>query len=280
MGETFKIIPTEDPSTVSFMVKVSTQELRPEMMPSVGTAYRDIKLGERKRVNEGWGEYQYAAMTSTDDGFVNFIFVKPPQNTDNPSDIKPFRSWASYEDGIDWPPVLEALPNGKIIEFTEDNAFPYVKQSSFNGVESSVPRVLVRYSLRPRFTGKTLVRTSLYLGSDKWDAKRLEMLQPMPGPVRWNHVNTSEDLTARYGPLLHGDIQIPAFGGVRTWTENSTNPVDTPPQTVGEILPATNFTTWKPYRVAAKQDFVDGLWRKTISVAYPPPRKLLTEVLM
>ena len=282
MAEVFKLVPTPDPSRVSIRVKVSTANIRDGQIPDVGTPYRDLANTDARRVTEegesgiGWGDYIYAYLQpSESDGFIEFIYVRPntPQEIANPV---PFRSWTSYErlKESEFPAVLEVLPSGRVIDFSENNAFPFNKPVNDFTDYASTPRILVRYALRPPFDGEVKVRTDLYLSASKWSDRALEVVTPQPSRVRWNHLTTTEDL----GECLHDTIVIPAFGVVTTRASGQIR--NAPPTTETEILPPTNYISWEDHRISATQEYTDGLWLVTIKTAYCPEKLDLTATLL
>lgn len=268
MSETWKLVPTADPQTWSFVVKASTLDLRPEDQPKLDTPYEDIGFGERKRCNEGWGKHIYKeTRPSQDDGMIELLFVKPLAVDANSkvSPPIPFRSSWNNESGIDWPPVLERLPSGKIIDFTSDNDFPF---SKLIGAETkTTPRILVDWAWRERFQGFTRVRTDIYLSPVPWGPTTMDFDKPLPQPVQWNQTTTTE----RFEACLHGEIVIPAFGGVTT---DSGDP--SPPPTTGKVIPATNMVGWQDRWIMKDQQYVNGQWVITFKWAIAPDRHPIT----
>jgi hypothetical protein len=271
MAEVFKITPTPHPSRMSFRVEYPTALIRDGGLPNVGDLYRDLSGMDSRRVTEegtdfGWGDYTYADQEKCEsDGFIVLTYVRPntPEDIANP---KPFRSFWSNEESVSWPPVLEQLPSGRIIDFTQDNSFPFYKTVAAGNTEISTPRILVNYALRKQYDGPTSVRTDFYLSSVPWGPNALEVKHPQPNHVYWNQTSTSEDL----GFCLHDTIVIPAFGAVASTTSGVTS--NTPPATEGKILPATNYIGWTDRRISATQEYVNGLWIITIKTAKAPKR--------
>jgi len=278
MSETWKLVPTANPEQWSFVVKVSTQDLRPEMQMKIDTPYKEVQIGERKRVNEGWGEYLYKETTpSQDDGFIELLFVAPPNKDANGDLVQPtpYRSTPSFESNVPWPPVLEELPNGKYIDFNEDNRIPF---QAVGGTEDKyIPRTKITYNLRPAWQGLTLVITEEYLSSVPWTVDQLAVDQPSPQEVRFELFAQNAQDVRVIPPCLHGDIEMPALGGVTTYPYGGGDEGYRPAVDNPMTFLATNHEEWQPYRVRASQEYSNGVYRITIATAYPPNTDDLVE---
>lgn len=275
-GLNYGYIPTENPEEWILAEFRSRDWVTFEKLPKIGMKYREWAGRDEGRVKLH-GDWVY--LTSKDrqtagDGSIGMSFSwGRPWSVDEIARPVPFRSWISNEKGVDWPPVLEPLPNGEIIHFDESDDFPYSKTIDYSSKLVSTPRALVRFSMRAAWTKSTAVRTDLYLSPVKWGPRALEVIEPMEQRVRWNHLTTSEDL----GECLHDTIYIPALGEVSAYVSTGGGTYSTAaPPTTAEVLPATNFTSWEDHRIAASQEYVEGLWLITIKTALCPEKLPLT----
>jgi hypothetical protein len=282
MSETFKVVPTPNPEKWAFVVKVSTQELRPGMEPKVGSKYEDIGIGERKRVGEGWGDYRYAeTRPSQDDGMIELLFVPPdlPTELDEDGLPKPFRVTPSETQYNNWPPFLETNPRtGNQIDFVSDNdGFPitYTRGAAGSGnyVNTVTPRVHVDYLLRPQWNGATRIEKREYLTSKPLPAEMLATNVPIPNTIRF-------ELLADLNPdvreitCLHGEITIPSLGSIST--DNGSTQGYKGALLQGRNYAETNMTEWETHVYSVDQQYENGFYYTQIMVAFAPPMEPLT----
>lgn len=272
------LVPTENPDEDLLAVFISRDRVDfDKPLPKLGTKLRDFAYKDEAliRLFGDWIYLNTKDRQTAGDGSIGMSFTfGRPWTAAELAAPKPFRSTWNNEEGVDWPPVLERMPSGKVIDFTEDANFPFNKLLGDGVTSVTTPRVLVDWALRDRWTGKTLVRTDLYLSPVPWGPETMAFDEPMPQPVRWNQTTTSESFEA----CLHGEIIIPAFGATTRQVGSTTS--QTPPLTEGKIIPATNMESWEDRYVNKREDYIDGMYLYTFKWGIAPPKHPIVSRLL
>lgn len=255
-GGYFDLLPTPDPSQLSFRVKEHAADFQATQMPAVGTRYAQCSmLPVRPKIQlEGYNDYVYI-MCQREGDLLWFYFGKnktPAQRN------TPFRSFYDNQDYA-WPAVLESL---SIIESS-------FMQSVYTGTSTqTAPSYFARYRYRPPVSYNSLVLIEQFLSEVPWDRGELIHPQPVPTDINATFVGVSVD----FPRCLHDHVTFPELvpdaqivEGAGTENAQSQDNLDT-------VFPATNFTDWAPFILRDTQQPTGGIWLREKVTIYPPPK--------
>lgn len=256
-GGYFDLLPTPDPSQLSFRVKEHAADFQATQMPAVGTRYAQCSmLPVRPKIQlEGYNDYVYI-MCQREGEFLWFYFGKnktPAQRN------TPFRSFYDNQNYA-WPAVLEA------IYFVKSTTFV---QSVYTGTTTqTAPSYFPRYRFRPQVPYNSTILIEQFLAEVPWEREDLTHPQPVPTDINASYVGINIDFPrclhgkATFPELVPGALIVDGVG-----TENPRGDLNTSEM----IFPATNFEDWSPFVPRDTQQPTGGLWLREKVTIYPPP---------
>lgn len=239
----------------SILVLVPGRTHNPADDPDYGTTYAAALLSTREQVDK-YGDFimTMPAEDGVPEGYLGWWFATPMEDAQKKQAYRTERRF----DGKDWPDIVHG------IRFPIDRKFPRSQYAAVNGVKTLVsgPSVHVRPIVTPGGTYGSWFTIEHFISTTPYP--RFNYETAVPGTVPW-------DLPGRVGQVtgLHEDIIIPA---VPTVTSMVAGDVGNATASVlsGELVPATNQTTWRPQVVLDEAPFQNGFYRRTKITVHPP----------
>lgn len=255
-GGYFDLLPTPDPSQLSFRVKEHAADFQATQMPAVGTRYAQCSmLPVRPKIQlEGYNDYVYI-MCQREGDLLWFYFGKnktPAQRN------TPFRSFPDNKDFV-WPAVLERI----------DIIRSSFVQSVYTGTTTqTAPSYFPRYRSRPPVPYNSAVLVEQFLAEVPWEREDLTHPQPVPTDVNGVYLGMS----INFPRCLHGTEIFPELipGAQVVEGAGSQDPIGDL-NTGYMLFPATNFRDWAPFVYSDTQQPTNGLWLREKVTIYPPP---------
>lgn len=267
----FELLPTRDPSRVSFRVSEPAQTFRASQIPKQGQRYGECASLIRSRSEQDdYKHYTYQYLDRDGDNLW-FYFAFPYSTTTDPVTGKPlnqvpFNTFPTSKRWT-WPAVLHRLI------FTPD-AIPIVSavpnQSDTRGFSQAfVQRLIPRRVFTPQTTALCECIVEQFVSDSPFTD--LEHPQPVEGEIEWDLPGTSGRLS-----VLHPRIEVPAGGVPYTVVINAT-PTQFAPIGEKRIFPATNFIDWEPFVVSDEVVRENGVYFRERVTIYPPaPNERIT----
>ena len=260
----FELLPTRDPSRVSFRVCESVQSFRASGVPKQGQKYGECSALIRSRSEQdGYKDYTYQYMDS-DGTNLWFYFAFPYSTTIDPVTGKPlnqvpFNTFPTSKRWT-WPSVLHRLiftPSEVPIVTAVPSA------SSDNGFgQAFVQRLVPRRVFTPDTTALCECIVEQFVSDSPWTD--LEHQQPVPGEIEWELPGTAGRLSC-----LHPRIEVPSGGVPYTVVINAT-PTQFSPIGSTRVFPATSFVDWEPFVVSDEVVRENGVYFRERVTIYPP----------
>jgi hypothetical protein len=262
------ILPTRNPSEISFRVRAQAQNFRPHNIPTVGDAYKNTNIPGVARANtDGLGDYVYCYMSKESDTLW-FYFCKNKTAAERNTPFNTYYTSRQWR----WPNILND------IEFVPDNAFPLVSQvplveSSVGSVTPTVSvasvyaaRLIERMNITPEALALSMCKVEQFTSDVPWSAAELTHPQPTEGVVSWDFNGAKGSITC-----LHPDIKIPARGkAYTTIIDGNTLSAEPSPNVPNREFPATNFEAWEPFVVSDDVVRENGVYFRERVTIYPP----------
>lgn len=268
MAETpvlFNTVVTPNPQELAFYQLVASTSMRPDLIPAIGTTYREWAntFSPPIRISEGWGDYVFTTtkegpvIKSTSDRYMAFYFAKNKTQAERDTPFAEYPTNRNYS----WPPVLEELV------FIRNWVLPMTGANASGTV--SVPRVFAHRKIIPAAVVNSRCMVQLFLSEVEWPATYFNNQQPIPTEVSWQFLGNQDNI----GRCLHGDIVIPSEGGGQAIFGAGTQGTASISSTPNQIFPATTFLTWRPFVLDHTQEYVEatGQFLRQKIIIYPPP---------
>jgi hypothetical protein len=259
----FELLPTRDPSTVSFRISESAQTFRSSQIPKQGTKFGNTVFIQTRAQQDNYANYTYQYMSRDGDNLW-FYFTFPYSETIDPTTGLPLNQvpYNTYTTNKrwQWPVVLHRLI------FVPD-AIPIISATpnpddTKGYSQLFTQRLVPRRVITPSTSALCECLVEQYVSDVPWPT--VEHPQPVDGEVEWDLPGTSGSITC-----LHPRIEIPSSGRAYTVIVNAT-PTST--ASIGEkrIFPATNFEDWEPYVLSDEVTRENGVYFRERVTIYPP----------
>ena len=259
----FELLPTRDPSTVSFRISESAQTFRSSQIPKQGTKFGNTVFIQTRAQQDNYANYTYQYMSRDGDNLW-FYFTFPYSETIDPETGLPLNQvpYNTYTTNKrwQWPVVLHRLI------FVPD-AIPIISATpnpddTKGYSQLFTQRLVPRRVITPSTSALCECLVEQYVSDVPWPT--VEHPQPVDGEVEWDLPGTSGSITC-----LHPRIEIPSSGRAYTVIVNAT-PTST--ASIGEkrIFPATNFEDWEPYVLSDEVTRENGVYFRERVTIYPP----------
>lgn len=266
-----ELLPTPDPSTISFRISESAQTFRTGDIPKQGTKFADTRLTKSRVQQDNFANYTYQYM-SREGANLWFYFTFPystviDSETGLPKNQVPFNTFTTNK-RWSWPSVLHRLifvPSQVPLITAVPNP-----DDSKGYAQAFVERLVPRRVFTPATNALCECLVEQFVSDAPWDT--VEHPQPVDGEVEWDLPGTSERIQC-----LHPRIEIPASGRPYTVIVNAT-PYATAPIGQNRIYPATNFEDWAPFVVSDEVVRQNGVYFRERVTIYPPaPNERIVE---
>jgi hypothetical protein len=259
----FELLPTRDPSTVSFRISESAQTFRSSQIPKQGTKFGNTVFIQTRAQQDNYANYTYQYMSRDGDNLW-FYFTFPYSETIDPVTGQPLNQvpYNTYTTNKrwSWPAVLHRLifvPDSLPLITAVPNA------SDAKGYSQAfVQRLVPRRVFTPPTSALCECLVEQFVSDTPWPT--MEHPQPVDGEVEWELPGTSERITC-----LHPRIEIPSSGRPYTIVVNAT-PTNTSQIGSKRIFPATNFEDWEPFVLSDEVTRENGVYLRERVTIYPP----------
>jgi hypothetical protein len=266
-----QMLPTRDPSRLSFRVSEPAQTFNPADTPKQGDRYGSTRLSSKPRSEQPGADgtklkdytYQYCG---GDGDTLWFYFTFPYSSVIDPStglplsDV-PFNSFNTNK-RWSWPTVLHSL------RFVDDPSRPIVT----NAPNQSDPR-----GYAPVFTPSVYVRmittsatnalcecvVEQFCSDQPWEV--VEHPQPVEDTVEWDFAGSRGGITC-----LHPKVVVPSRGNAYRTVVNGTVKTTAAPISNERVYPATNFEDWEPFVLSDEITRENGVYFRERVTIYPP----------
>lgn len=258
-----ELLPTPDPSSISFRISESAQQTRVGDIPRQGDKFANTRLTKSRVAQDNFANYTYQYM-DRDGQNLWFYFSFPYSETidpvtGKPKNLVPYNTFTTNK-RWQWPPVLHRLI------FTPD-ALPIITAvpslSDDKGyAQAFVQRLVPRRVFTPATSALCECVVEQFLSDVPWDT--VEHPQPVEGVVEWDLPGTSDSINC-----LHPRIEIPSNGRPYVTVVNAT-PTNNTPIGQNRIFPATNFEDWAPFVISDEITRTNGVYFRERVTIYPP----------
>jgi len=202
-----ELLPTPDPSTVSFRISESAQSFRVGDIPKQGTKFANTRLTKSRVQQDNFANYTYQYM-DRDRQNLWFYFTYPystdiDPETGSPKNQVPFNTFSTNK-RWSWPAVLHRLifvPSQVPLITAVPNA-----DDTKGYAQAFVERLVPRRVFTPATNALCECLVEQFVSDVPFEG--LEHQQPVDGEVEWDLPGTSERITC-----LHPRIEIPAKTG-------------------------------------------------------------------
>jgi len=266
-----ELLPTPDPSTISFRISESAQSFRVGDIPKQGAKFADTRLTKSRVQQDNFANYTYQYM-GREKANLWFYFTFPYSAeidpvTGQPKNQVPFNSFTTNK-RWSWPAVLHRLifvPSQVPLITAVPNP-----DDSKGYAQAFVERLVPRRVYTPATNALCECLVEQFLSDVPWDT--VEHPQPVDGEVEWDLPGTSASIQC-----LHPRIEIPSAGRPYTVVVNAT-PYSSAPIGQNRIYPATNFEDWAPFVVSDEVVRQNGVYFRERVTIYPPaPNERIVE---